>query len=351
VAQAPLLNGPQVSVLMVARNTGPFIGAAIASARAQSVADIEIIVVDDGSEDETRAIAESHAAADARVRVLAGPGAGLAAVRNASLDAARGRRALILDSDDLLAPDHVAGLLALAESSGAPMVAANMVSFREGGSEAGAWLFASGQGWQAEREIDLATFLRANCLFGAGPNLGYLKPLFDMDFLRRHALRYASGLRIGEDFDLLLRAMLAGGQLCFTPRASYFYRQHAGSTSARLPLADIETLIAAEAAYALPETGDIAAAARARRASLHAAAGHARAVAALKRRDGAAALAALGGNWHAWQLLGRSCVEAVAKRCGLAAGHRPAPEADAAARHLLQAQDQAARNRAQAVPA
>jgi len=61
---------PRVSVIVPAFNAANFLGDALSSLRAQTVADIEIIVVDDGSTDGTSAIARSHAAEDARVRLL-----------------------------------------------------------------------------------------------------------------------------------------------------------------------------------------------------------------------------------------------------------------------------------------
>src|SRR3546814_2503148 len=93
---------PLVSLLMVARNSERFINEALLSARRQTLREIEIVVIDDGSTDATLDIASRHTQADPRVRVYPGPQAGLAAVRNCSLRRARAPWAAILDSDDLL---------------------------------------------------------------------------------------------------------------------------------------------------------------------------------------------------------------------------------------------------------
>ena len=304
-----------VSVLMVARNTGPFIGAAIASARAQRYRDIEIVVIDDGSSDDTRAIAERHAAADPRVRVLDGPRKGLAAVRNASLAAARGRYAAILDSDDLLHPDHVGNLLAAARRSGAGIVAANMLEFSEDARGVRrVRRFAAGHMWDWERQVRAHEFASGNAV-GSSVVLGYLKPLFDMAFLRRHGLGYDPLLRIGEDFDLVFRAMLAGAEMRFLPAPSYCYRRHAGSTSAMTPPADLRALLASDRLYRVGDDRALLHARMVRRRSL---------VAALRMTEAAAALKALRlgevwrlleGNWLAWRMLARALGEAVAKRC------------------------------------
>ena len=69
---APVNDGPRVSIILPARNEEARIGRCIASLIDQSYGDFEIIVVDDDSEDDTRAIAERFARADLRVRVVAG---------------------------------------------------------------------------------------------------------------------------------------------------------------------------------------------------------------------------------------------------------------------------------------
>ncbi|MEH3046360.1 glycosyltransferase family 2 protein [Sphingomonas adhaesiva] len=312
---------PAVSILIVARNTGPYIGDAILSARRQTRRDIEIVVVDDASTDDTRAIAERHAAEDARVRVLDGPRAGLAAIRNASLAAARGRWAAILDSDDLLHPSHVERLVAAAERTGAELVAANMVSFSIEEGVTRTSLFADTPDWRQERGIDLAAFVRSNGVAAGGVSTGYLKPLFAMDFLRTHGLEYDLRLRIGEDYDLVARALAKGARYIFLPRPTYFYRRHAASTSHRTSLRDLDALMAAsDALPRLTRDPDVLAAVARRTAGIASAQAHGRAVEALKARAPLAALRALGADVGGWTLLARSIVEGGTRRLSRGAG-------------------------------
>lgn len=98
---------PLVSVTMPARNAAVTIGASIESVLSQSLTDWELIVVDDGSDDDTADIARRYASTDPRVRIVHGPARGEPAARNVSLGVARGRYVAMLDADDLATPDRL----------------------------------------------------------------------------------------------------------------------------------------------------------------------------------------------------------------------------------------------------
>jgi glycosyltransferase involved in cell wall biosynthesis len=93
-----------VSIVIPCYNQARFVGEAIESARRQVGAEVEVIVVNDGSTDRSPAIIDAFAAIDARVRVISQPNRGLSSARNAGLDAARGTIVIFLDADDRLHP-------------------------------------------------------------------------------------------------------------------------------------------------------------------------------------------------------------------------------------------------------
>lgn len=305
---------PLLSIVIVARNTAPFADAALLSARAQTLREIEIVFVDDGSIDGTRQIARSHAAQDQRLRVLAGPRKGLSAVRNASLQAARGAFAVVLDSDDMLHPRHCELLLAAQKVHGHEVCASNMIEFavEKGGLQV--TQFACGTLWDHPRDITAEEYLRRGMLDSKDVSPGYLKPLFDMAFLRRRGLAYDETLRIGEDFDLVLRALLKGARMRFLPQATYFYRRHAMSTSFRLALSDCEGLLDATRRYRVdPELRPCV---EARQRNLVAAIRHQKAVSALKRGRVLHALRLIAADPTARRMTGESLTQAVMKRLG-----------------------------------
>jgi glycosyltransferase involved in cell wall biosynthesis len=96
---------PYVSVIVPAYNSALYIVAALNSVLEQTYRDFEIIVIDDGSTDETRAIAERYR--DRGVRVIWQPNAGPTAARNRGLTIAKGKLIALLDSDDLWEPTYL----------------------------------------------------------------------------------------------------------------------------------------------------------------------------------------------------------------------------------------------------
>ena len=98
---------PTFSIVMPAFNAERTIAAAIRSALAQSREDFELIVVDDGSTDDTAEIAGSFAS-DPRLVLIRSTNGGPAVARNLALAQARGRYVSLLDSDDLYLPTYLA---------------------------------------------------------------------------------------------------------------------------------------------------------------------------------------------------------------------------------------------------
>jgi len=119
---------PIASVVVPAFNAAEYLNEALLSLRTQTLSDIEIIVVDDGSTDRTGAIAATHAREDSRVRLITRPiSSGRPAVaRNDGLRAARGHYIAFLDADDVSFPTRLASAVAALELTGALFAFADM---------------------------------------------------------------------------------------------------------------------------------------------------------------------------------------------------------------------------------
>lgn len=115
---------------MACYNSSEYLDEAISSVRGQTLRDLELIVIDDCSSDDTLEIARRHAAADGRVVVISLPvNSGPAAARNAGIRAACGKWLGILDSDDVAIATRFEEQLALAESGNdVVMIGAGFIS-------------------------------------------------------------------------------------------------------------------------------------------------------------------------------------------------------------------------------
>lgn len=103
-------------------NVERYISLCLDSVRAQTLANIEAICVDDGSTDGTAQIAEQHAALDGRIRVIRKDNGGVSSARNAGIRAAAGTFVMFVDSDDCLEPQACERVLELFRSRAADVV-------------------------------------------------------------------------------------------------------------------------------------------------------------------------------------------------------------------------------------
>ena len=112
---------PRISVIIPVYNAAPYLGACIESLLAQSFADFEVLLVDDGSTDESGSICDAFAGKDARLTVLHQKNGGACSARNRGIDNARGEFLVFVDADDRIAEDHVEYLLKLCTDNDADM--------------------------------------------------------------------------------------------------------------------------------------------------------------------------------------------------------------------------------------
>jgi glycosyltransferase involved in cell wall biosynthesis len=106
---------PRVTVVVPAWNTSSVLAEALDSIRAQTFRDFEVLVVDDGSTDDTARVAERYSAEDRRFRLICRTHAGVSSARNAALAEARGEWIAFLDADDVWLPPKLDRQLALLE--------------------------------------------------------------------------------------------------------------------------------------------------------------------------------------------------------------------------------------------
>lgn len=207
-----MAKAPLVSVVIPCYDLGGFLEEAVDSVLAQTLADFEVLVVDDGSTDPaTRALLEGFGRP--RTRILRTEHRGVSHARNAALREARGRFMLPLDADDRIAPTYLERAVSLLEAE--PDV---------GIVECEAELFGDRHGrWERPR-FAMPEFLLGNTIAPAS--------LFRAeDFRRTHG--YNDAMVHGwEDFDFWLSIVALGRRVLRIPETLFFYRVRTGSRSA-----------------------------------------------------------------------------------------------------------------------
>lgn len=224
----------KASVVIAARDAEAFIGRAISSALDQTLSDIEVVVVDDGSTDATCQIVQRFMDQDRRVRLIRHPHSlGVSAARNAALSSSQGAWIATLDADDAFHRERLSTLVAEAERRRLDALADNLTLLdRQSQNELGpafpdSWLSST-------RDISLADMLsRDSATTLKSRPFGLIKPIMRRSFLIANNLQYDEEISVGEDFLFYWRLLLAGGRLGTTSRDFYHYSITANSASNR----------------------------------------------------------------------------------------------------------------------
>lgn len=128
----------QISIIIPLHNKRAYVAATLASVQAQSLADWEIIVVENGSADEGPQIVREMAALDGRIQFVQAPPevCGPCGARNLGLERALGEWLLFLDADDWIEPNHLQCLVTAGQAAGADVAAGGWSEFIEGSAAA-----------------------------------------------------------------------------------------------------------------------------------------------------------------------------------------------------------------------
>lgn len=123
---------PTVSIIVPVYQTGEYLHKCLDSILIQTIGDLEVIVIDDGSTDESPAICDEYASRDSRVYVIHQPNGGRSAARNTGVAHAKGKWIGFVDSDDWIEPDMYEVLLGAASARGAQIAVCGRVEERPG---------------------------------------------------------------------------------------------------------------------------------------------------------------------------------------------------------------------------
>ena len=235
---------PLISVIIPIYNVKEFLRACVEHITAQTYANLEILLVDDGSNDGSEAICDEYAARDPRVRVLHKSNGGQASARNAALDVARGEFISFIDSDDLISLDLIETLFRLTQKFCTKIAMCGYTAFSDESeinnfkaalnskknqnskeiSDPGRIVNSNANA--GEYKISPQELFRRSCTQDPYFSTAVWRALFAREIFT--ALRFPTG-QVYEDVAIFFDIFNASVAAC-TDEILYFYRVRAGST-------------------------------------------------------------------------------------------------------------------------
>lgn len=207
-----------ISVIIPTYNCAEYLVRSVSCALHQTFSDIEVIVVDDGSTDNSQPILAELAAADARLKVVTTPNRGVAAARNTGLNHASGEYLFFLDADDAIHEDALKTLHGIIETTGADVALGGHVKLPEkkapGFSSSLSVIASEVQLFDSQSLVRDILYQTSDADHSPWGKL-YRRKLFD-------GLRFPEG-KIYEDLLIIPQVLLRASSIALLPAPIYCY--------------------------------------------------------------------------------------------------------------------------------
>lgn len=205
---------PEISVVLPVYNGEEHLSEAIDSILAQTFTDLELIIIDDGSTDDSLALLKQYQQRDSRIRLIARENRNLATTLNDLLDLARGEWIARMDQDDVALPHRFERQLQWLDKTGADICGSWVKYF-------GSWDRRTWRGYQSDQAIKVEMLFKSP----------FVHPSVMMRADLARALGYDKACEKAEDYDLWVRAAQAGWKMSNVPEVLLLYRKHASQIS------------------------------------------------------------------------------------------------------------------------
>ena len=198
----------KVSVIIPVYNQSPYLAECLDSVLAQTLREIEVVCVDDGSTDGSEKMLDEYAARDSRVKVIHQANAGAGPARNTGMDAAQGEFIAFMDPDDKYPDDGVlSDLVRGAEENGVDVCGGSLLMM-DGRSLEPCFTF------DADGVVDYADYQF---------EYGYTRYIYSRRLLADSAIRFPALVRF-QDVPFCIEALHAAGRFYALKRVVYLYR-------------------------------------------------------------------------------------------------------------------------------
>ena len=211
---------PKISVIVPVYNTEQYLSRCIDSILAQSFTDFELLLIDDGSKDNSGKICDEYAAKDFRVRVFHKENGGVSSARNWGLEKSQGEWIIFIDSDDWISGSMLLDMYEKAISEKSDLAYCDLKMIFNGHTEV---LHIAK--YDSIKVNMLNNFIKST--FGTVVGMLAKRRLYESN-----QVRFPVGVKFCEDFYVAVRLMLFSEKICYIPTAYYCYnRQNEGSAS------------------------------------------------------------------------------------------------------------------------
>lgn len=209
-----------LSVVIPVYNIRDYVERCVRSVLAQPDVPLEVLIVDDGSTDDSGAVCDALAAEDSRVTVIHKPNGGLSDARNCGLCHAQGEYILFMDGDDWLTENVCPGLLQMALQDRADVVIGK-VHFLRGEPVMTRWEEAVEKNFTFHTIYTGKEYL-LKCLQTGGLRVEVGRHLYRTGFLRANGLQFCKGI-LHEDEEFTPRVLLQAQRVVLTGQEIYYY--------------------------------------------------------------------------------------------------------------------------------
>lgn len=210
---------PLISIIVPTYNVEKYIRTCIESILAQTYRNVEIIIVNDGSTDQSLAVISDLICSHHNVKVINQKNQGLSVARNTGIDVATGKYITFVDADDKIMPDFVSSLYQIAEKTGADIVRGSFRDFN--GNIPKNWVPDFNVPTNCGT-IVLDQFLSSNISFVVWSSI------YRLDFINNNHIRFTPGILL-EDGDFTTRAYMLAKLVATSSESNYAYRIRQGS--------------------------------------------------------------------------------------------------------------------------
>jgi len=220
---------PFFSIIIPAYNANAFLPSILESILSQEYPNFEVLLINDGSTDNTEDICRHYASLDKRISLISKNNEGVSIARNKGLDIAQGKYILFVDADDILYPNALSTLYDSLISTKTDYLRYEYQTIDEKGNS----LYPNYEA-RLRRKISNQTLNAVDCIGHIVRNEFFLwSGVFRKEIINKYHLRFMEGCTYNEDTLFMLQFFMHSKTHIYLPKTLYSYRKFEGAVTAR----------------------------------------------------------------------------------------------------------------------